>query len=210
MPNICHIFEPFYTTKEKGKGTGLGLATVYGIVKQSSGFIWVASELGIGTTFRIYFPRVETRARKASDVDGAHSTVDLHGSETVLLVEDENAVRHPASEFLKRCGYTVIEAKDGLQAVEAASRRKGPIDLMVTDVVMPGMSGGPSAELLAEKYPEMKVLFVSGYSQNVVLGHNILNVQTNFLQKPFTLKSLAAKIREVLAKKSLAAGCAEH
>lgn len=208
--HLPHIFEPFYTTKEKGKGTGLGLATVYGIVKQSGGFIWVYSELGIGTTFRIYFPRVETGARRASDVYGAHATVDLQGSETVLLVEDENAVRHPASEFLKRCGYTVIEAKDGLQAVEAVSRHKGPIDLIVTDVVMPGMSGGQLAELLAEKYPEMKVLFVSGYSQNVVLGHNILNVQTNFLQKPFTLKSLAAKIREVLARKALAAGCVGH
>jgi PAS domain S-box-containing protein len=208
--HLPHIFEPFYTTKEKGKGTGLGLATVYGIVKQSGGFIWVYSELGMGTTFRIYFPRVETRARKAGDVYGAHATVDLHGSETVLLVEDENAVRHPASEFLKRCGYTVLDAKDGLQAVEAASRHKGPIDLIVTDVVMPGMSGGQLAELLAEKYPEMKVLFVSGYSQNVVLGHNILNIRKNFLQKPFTLKSLAAKVREVLAKKSLAAGCVEH
>lgn len=208
--HLPHIFEPFYTTKEKGKGTGLGLATVYGIVKQSGGFIWVYSELGIGTTFRIYFPRVETGARRASDVYGAHATVDLHGSETVLLVEDENAVRHPPSEFLKRCGYTVIEAKDELQAVEATSRHKGPVDLIVTDVVMPGMSGGQLAELLAEKYPEMKVLFVSGYSQNVVLGHNILNVQTNFLQKPFRLKSLAAKIREVLARKALAAGCVGH
>ena len=208
--HLPHIFEPFYTTKEKGKGTGLGLATVYGIVKQSGGFIWVYSELGIGTTFRIYFPRVETCVRKLSDVDGADATVDLRGSETVLLVEDESAVRHPASEFLKRCGYTVIEAKDGLQAVEAAARHKGPIDLMVTDVVMPGMSGGQLAELLAEKYPEMKVLFVSGYSQKVVLRHNILDVQTNFLQKPFALKSLAMKIREALGTKSLPAGCGKH
>ena len=206
--HLPHIFEPFYTTKEKGKGTGLGLATVYGIVKQSGGFIWVYSELGMGTTFRIYFPRVEPRARKTSDGDSAHPTVDLHGTETVLLVEDENAVRHPACEFLKGCGYRVIEAKDGLQAVERAAGRTEPIDLMVTDVVMPGMSGGQLADLLAGKYPQMKVLFVSGYSEKVVLRHNIVDVQKNFLQKPFTLKSLATKIREVLGKASVAAGAA--
>ena len=206
--HLPHIFEPFYTTKEKGKGTGLGLATVYGIVKQSGGFIWVYSELGMGTTFRIYFPRVEPRARKTSDRDSAHATVDLHGTETVLLVEDENAVRHPACEFLKGCGYRVIEAKDGLQAVERAAGHTEPIDLMVTDVVMPGMSGGQLADLLAGKYPQMKVLFVSGYSEKVVLRHNIVDVQKNFLQKPFTLKSLATKIREVLGKASVAAGAA--
>ena len=204
--HLPHIFEPFYTTKEKGKGTGLGLATVYGIIKQSGGFIWVYSEPGMGTTFRIYFPRVEHRARKTSDGDSTHTTVDLHGSETVLLVEDETAVRQPACEFMKRCGYNVIEAKDGLQAVEAAARHEGRIDLMVTDVVMPGMSGGQLAELLAEKYPKMKVLFISGYSEKVVLRHNILDVQTNFLQKPFTLKSLGGKVREVLGKASVAAG----
>ncbi len=203
--HLPHIFEPFYTTKEKGKGTGLGLATVYGIVKQSGGFIWVYSELGMGTTFRIYFPRIETRARSASDSDSAHAIADLHGTETVLLVEDENAVRQPACEFLKGCGYEVIEAKDGLQAVEAADRHKGAIDLMVTDVVMPGMSGGQLADLLAGKYPQMRVLFVSGYSEKVVLRHNIVDVQNNFLQKPFTLKSLATKIREVLGKASVAA-----
>ena len=208
--HLPHIFEPFFTTKEKGKGTGLGLATVYGIVKQSGGFIWVYSEPGLGTTFRIYFPRVEHRARKLPDLDSMHPAIDLRGSETVLLVEDENAVRHPACEFMRRCGYKVIEAKDGLQAVEAAARHEGDIDLMVTDVVMPGMSGGQLAELLAEKYPKMRVLFVSGYSEKVVLRHNILDVQTNFLQKPFTLKSLAAKIREVLGKAAVGAGAAGH
>jgi nitrogen-specific signal transduction histidine kinase/CheY-like chemotaxis protein len=206
--HLPHIFEPFFTTKEKGKGTGLGLATVYGIVKQSGGFIWVYSELGLGTTFRIYFPRAEPRARKTSESDSMHAAVDLRGSETVLLVEDETAVRHPACEFMKRCGYNVIEARDGLQAVEAAARHAGPIDLMVTDVVMPGMSGGQLAELLAEKYPKMKVLFISGYSEKVVLRHNILDVQTNFLQKPFTLKSLGGKVREVMGKASVAVGAA--
>jgi CheY-like chemotaxis protein len=111
---------------------------------------------------------------------------------------------------MKRCGYNVIEAKDGLQAVEAAARHAGPIDLMVTDVVMPGMSGGQLAELLAEKYPKMKVLFISGYSEKVVLRHNILDVQTNFLQKPFTLKLLGGKVREVLGKASVGAGAASH
>jgi two-component system cell cycle sensor histidine kinase/response regulator CckA len=206
--HLPHIFEPFYTTKEKGKGTGLGLATVYGIVKQSGGFIWVYSEPGMGTTFRIYFPRVEHRARQTSDGDSTHTTVDLRGSETVLLVEDETAVRQPACEFMKRCEYNIIEAKDGLQAVDAAARHKGRIDLMVTDVVMPGMSGGQLAELLAEKYPKMEVLFISGYSEKVVLRHNILDVQTNFLQKPFTLKSLGGKVREVLGKASVAAAVA--
>ena len=203
--HLPHIFEPFYTTKEQGKGTGLGLATVYGIVKQSGGFIWVYSERGMGTTFKIYFPRVEQGAvRPVSTVDV--DPASLRGRETVLLVEDENAVRYPACEFLRQCGYTVIEGKDGLHAVEAADKHEGPIDLMITDVVMPGMSGGQLAELLAEKYPAMKVLFVSGYSENVVLRHKISNNRCNFLQKPFTLKSLGTKIREVLGTASAAAG----
>jgi signal transduction histidine kinase/CheY-like chemotaxis protein len=196
--HLPHIFEPFYTTKEQGKGTGLGLATVYGIVKQSGGFIWVYSEPGMGTTFKIYFPRVQRAARKQTEPEGPFFSADLRGSETLLVVEDENAVRDPACEFLRQCGYTVIEARDGLQAVELADKHPGTINLMITDVVMPGMSGGQLAELLAEKYSTMRVLFVSGYSEKVVLRHKILDVQNNFLQKPFTLKTLARKIREVL------------
>ena len=196
--HLPHIFEPFYTTKEQGKGTGLGLATVYGIVKQSGGFIWVYSEPGMGTTFKIYYPRFERRTRPAAVAEIVSSAADLRGTETILLVEDESAVRHPAGEYLRQCGYTVIEAGDGLHAVEVADKHQGRIDIMVTDVVMPGMSGGQLAELLSERYSAMKVLFVSGYSEKVVLRHKILDVQTNFLQKPFTLKSLAAKIREVL------------
>ncbi len=196
--HLPHIFEPFYTTKENGKGTGLGLATVYGIVKQSGGFIWVYSEPGMGTTFKIYFPRVEAKVRQPLELDTSLDPAKLRGSETLLLVEDENAVRHPSFEFLKNCGYTVLEAKDGLQAIDVAHKHPGPIDLMVTDVVMPGMSGGQLAELLAEKYTQMKVLFVSGYSEQVVLRHKIVDLQTNFLQKPFTLRSLAAKVREIL------------
>jgi two-component system, cell cycle sensor histidine kinase and response regulator CckA len=203
--HLPHIFEPFYTTKENGKGTGLGLATVYGIVKQSGGFIWVYSEPGMGTTFKVYFPRIEAKARKPLEEMVALDASKLRGTETVLLVEDENAVRHPTLEFLRQCGYTVIEAKDGLQAIEVAHKHQGTIHMMVTDVVMPGMSGGQLAELLAERYSEMKVLFVSGYSEQVVLRHKIADVHTNFLQKPFTLKSLAAKMREILDATSAAA-----
>jgi PAS domain S-box-containing protein len=203
--HLPHIFEPFYTTKDKGKGTGLGLATVYGIVKQSGGFIWVYSEPGLGTTFKAYFPRVEARATATALADTSQTAI-LRGSETLLLVEDESAVRSAACEFLRNCGYTVLEAKDALQGVELAHKHQGKIELMVTDVVMPGMSGGQLAELLIEKYPDMKVLFVSGYSEQVVLRHKIFDVQTNFLQKPFTMKSLGTKIRQVLGAASLAAG----
>jgi two-component system, cell cycle sensor histidine kinase and response regulator CckA len=206
--HLPHIFEPFYTTKENGKGTGLGLATVYGIVKQSGGFIWVYSEPGMGTTFKIYFPRVEAKVRKALEETVSLDISKLRGSETVLLVEDENAVRRPTFEFLRQCGYTVIEAKAGLQAIDAAHKHQGRIDLMVTDVVMPGMSGGQLAELLGEKYSEMKVLFVSGYSEQVVQRHKIADVHSNFLQKPFTLKSLAAKMREILDATAAAAASA--
>ncbi len=196
--HLPHIFEPFYTTKENGKGTGLGLATVYGIVKQSGGFIWVYSELGMGTAFKIYFPRVEARRATSLEHEVILDASKLRGTETLLLVEDESAVRHPAFEYLKQCGYSVIEAKDGLHAIDVAHKHTGAVDLLVTDVVMPGMSGGQLAELLAEKYPNMKVLFVSGYSEQVVLRHRIASLHSNFLQKPFTLKSLAAKVREVL------------
>lgn len=208
--HLPHIFEPFYTTKEKGRGTGLGLATVYGIVKQSGGFVWVYSEPGMGTTFKIYLPRVESKVRKSAPAELSMDSSKLRGCETLLLVEDENAVRHPTFEFLKQCGYHVLEAKDGLQAVETAHKHGGKIDLLVTDVVMPGMSGGQLADLLAGKYSEMKVLFVSGYSEQVVSRHKIANVHTNFLQKPFTLKTLAAKVREALDRQASAAASAGH
>jgi two-component system, cell cycle sensor histidine kinase and response regulator CckA len=203
--HLPHIFEPFYTTKEQGKGTGLGLATVYGIVKQSGGFIWVYSERGLGTTFKIYFPRVHQGTSQTQDTRKPPAEADLRGCETLLFVEDENAVRHPAIEFLKKYGYTVIEAQDGLQAVDIANKLPGRIDLMVTDVVMPGMSGGQLAEILGVRYPDMKVLFVSGYAERVVLKHKIVDVHTNFLQKPFTLQCLAMKIRETLARGAAAA-----
>jgi two-component system cell cycle sensor histidine kinase/response regulator CckA len=206
--HLPHIFEPFYTTKEQGKGTGLGLATVYGIVKQSGGFIWVYSEPGMGTTFKAYFPRVEQGARLPQAQDSNVDIRSLCGTETLLLVEDEHAVRHPACEFLRQCGYQVIEGRDGLHAVEAAHKHSRRIDLLITDVVMPGMSGGQLAELLMERDPNLKVLFMSGYSEKVVLRHKISDLHTNFLQKPFTLKSLAVKIREALGCASAAAASA--
>jgi PAS domain S-box-containing protein len=203
--HLPHIFEPFYTTKESGKGTGLGLATVYGIVKQSGGFIWVNSEIDNGTTFKIYFPRIRHVPLPSVNTDLLRGDPELHGSETLLLVEDEAAVRHPASEFLRKCGYTVIEAGDGLHAVEAASKFPGKIDLMITDVVMPGMGGGQLAELLKDSRPEAKVLFVSGYAETTVQNHQIIEARTNFLQKPFTLACLGRKIREILSKAGAAA-----
>lgn len=215
IPNehLPHIFEPFYTTKEQGKGTGLGLATIYGIVKQSGGFVWVYSQAGLGTTFKIYFPRVQRPlAATPTEMENRIAESDLHGSETILLVEDESAVRFAALEFLKKCGYLVLEAKDGLSAVETASNHHGPIDLMVTDVVMPGMSGGQLAEMLGEKYPNIRVLFMSGYAETVMHSHKIMDLELRcgFLQKPFNLRALGRKVREMLSKSVAAAGASSN
>ena len=195
--DMPHIFEPFYTTKEEGKGTGLGLATVYGIVKQSGGFVWVYSEPRLGTTFKVYLPRVEQGVAEPAQQQKAESS--FAGSETLLLVEDETAVRHSAREFLVLAGYTVLEAVDGEDAIRIAGSYHGPIHLMVSDVIMPKMGGAHLAAQLAITRPEMKVLFVSGYAERTVLRHGAIDVTTRFLQKPFSLKMLARKIREVLA-----------
>jgi two-component system cell cycle sensor histidine kinase/response regulator CckA len=194
--HLEHIFEPFYTTKEAGKGTGLGLATVYGIVKQSAGFIWVYSEPGQGTTFKIYLPRV-VRAGEAERPPQVIAS-SPHGWETLLLVEDEAAVRASTGEFLVRCGYTLVTAENGEEALRVSRDYSGPIHLMITDVVMPKM-GGPqlAAQLLAER-PDMKALFVSGYAENTALHHASMDVTSRFLSKPFSLSMLANKIREVL------------
>lgn len=194
--HLAHIFEPFYTTKEAGKGTGLGLATVYGIVKQSGGFIWVYSEPGLGTTFKVYLPRVQSAGE---EVQATKAEVrSPHGCETLLLVEDEVPLRQSAREFLTRCGYIVLEAGDGEDALRASREYCGPIHLMISDVVMPKMSGPRLAEQLAAERPTMKVLFVSGYAETTVLRHGKIDVTARFLQKPFSLKTLAGKIREVL------------
>jgi len=194
--HLNHIFEPFYTTKEAGKGTGLGLATAYGIVKQSDGFIWVYSEPGHGTTFKIYLPRVARAVKTESSPVVTQSSPS--GRETVLLVEDEAAVRASTCEFLVRCGYTVITAENGEEALRASREYSGPIHLMITDVVMPKMGGPKVAEQLLAERPGMKALFVSGYAENTVLQHGKIDVGARFLSKPFSLSTLANKIREVL------------
>ena len=194
--HLAHIFEPFYTTKEPGKGTGLGLATVYGIVKQNNGFVWVYSEPGLGTTFKIYLPQVRSsRSEVRTTRPVEHSP---RGCETVLLVEDETSVRQASGQFLSRSGYTVLEASDGADALRVSRQHSGPIHLMITDVVMPRMGGPKLAELLADERPDMKVMFVSGYAEKTVLQHGKVDLTTGFLQKPFSLKTLARKVREVL------------
>ena len=190
------IFEPFYTTKEKGKGTGLGLATVYGIVKQSDGHITVYSEPGRGATFKVYLPRVEEAAEP-----GAQSRVVaglLDGSETILVVEDEDTIRALVCRVLRSHGYTVLEAADAGLALRLSQELAGPIHLLLTDVVMPQTSGRELAERMAWRRPEVKVLYMSGYTDDAVVRHGVLQEGTAFLQKPFTPDLLAQKVREVL------------
>ncbi|HEV7839200.1 MAG TPA: response regulator [Gemmatimonadaceae bacterium] len=188
------IFEPFYTTKGPGKGTGLGLATVYGIVKQSNGFIWVSSEPGKGTTFEIYIPLVDEAVERSENAEPK----PVGGRETVLLAEDAAAVRIAARQILERNGYTVLEAPTGREALILATRRDGPIDLLLTDMVMPEMSGRELAERFAQARPKSKVLFMSGYTDDAVLRHGGLPTGTTYLQKPFAPDTLARKVREVL------------
>ena len=199
--HLPHVFEPFYTTKPSGQGTGLGLATVYGIVKQNYGFVWAYSEVGMGTVFKIYLPCVEDKVQKV-DPPLANLEPAVRGTETVLLVEDENAVRRATSEFLNLHGYTVLEAKDGLDALSVAKNYGSTIHLVVTDVVMPHMSGGQLAKELETFRPETEVLFVSGYAGKTIIDHKVADLDTNFLQKPFTLKQLSGKIREALNKRT--------
>jgi PAS domain S-box-containing protein len=197
-----HIFEPFFTTKERGKGTGLGLSIVYGIVKQHGGDIWVYSEPGKGTTFKIYLPQTASGAASA-DVDSASPPVC--GSETVLLVEDEAGVRKLVRGILEQHGYSVLEAESGQQALDLEAGHEGPIDLLLTDVVMPEMSGRAVAEALTLARPEMKVLYLSGYTDHVVVDRGVLAAGARFLQKPFSPEALTRKIREVLDDQSRAA-----
>jgi PAS domain S-box-containing protein len=195
--DLPHIFEPFYTTKAAGKGTGLGLATVYGIVKQNKGFIWVYSEPDAGTVFRIYLPCIRSKDISRESASPRTETA-ARGTETLLVVEDEQAVRKASAEFLRMQGYQVLEAKDGIDAVSVAQQYKSTIHLVVTDVVMPNMSGGELAKALEKARPEVKILFVSGYAGETVLNHKVIDLQTNFLQKPYSLKQLSIKIRAAL------------
>ena len=189
------IFEPFFTTKEVGKGTGLGLSTVYGIIKQSGGYVWVYSEVGIGSTFKVYLPRVDSPAEA---VPALSSQPVRRGTETVLLVEDEDGVRALVRQILHKHGYNVLESRHGGEALLMCERHQGKIDMLLTDVVLEQMSGRELAERLLKLRPEMKVLYVSGYADDAIVHHGVLNAGVAFLQKPFTTESLARKIRYVL------------
>jgi PAS domain S-box-containing protein len=190
------IFEPFFTTKEKGKGTGLGLSTVYGIIKQSGGYVFVQSELGRGTIFTIYFPRVDESSEVRGDIPV--SLAAAGGSETVLLVEDEDSVRQLVRETLESRGYRVFEAANGQTALTFAAAHPDPIHLIITDVVMPGLNGHELIQQLLPARPGIKVLYLSGYAQDAFSTPPAAEAQKTFLQKPFTLQSLARKVREIL------------
>jgi len=190
------MFEPFFTTKEKGKGTGLGLSTVYGIIKQSAGYIFVQSAVGQGTTFSIYLPRVQGTMEPHGATPDWRTAAG--GSETVLLVEDEESVRQLVRETLEAKGYHVIEAENGNAGLAAAVAHKGTIDLVITDVIMPAMGGHELAQRLLESRPAIKVLYLSGYTEDAIVDQNTGENSKAFLQKPFTLQNLARKVREVL------------
>lgn len=192
----AQIFDPFFTTKEIGKGSGLGLATVYGIVKQSGGYIWVYSELDRGTVFRIYLPRVKHAQIQQSPTEPDRS--EQGGTEIILLAEDSEALREIASEYLASLGYTVIEAASGSEALRKSSELAGKIDLLLTDVVMPEMDGRKLADEIVQKRPGIKVLFSSGYTDDAIVRHGVLEPGVCFIQKPYLPKALARKVREVL------------
>jgi len=191
-----HVFEPFFTTKAPGKGTGLGLSTVYGIVKQAGGFIWVYSEIGHGTTFRIYLPATTTA--RESPAAKQPTAVLLEGTETILIVEDRDTVRKLVQRVLRKAGYTVLEASDGDQALRVCEGHAGPVHAVLTDVVMPTMGGRKLVDSLSAIRPGVKVLYMSGYTDNAIVHHGVLDPGVNYIQKPFMPEVLLAKLREVL------------
>jgi PAS domain S-box-containing protein len=190
------IFDPFFTTKELGKGTGLGLATVYGIVKQSGGYIWVYSELGKGTIFKVYLPRVGQTAQPLEQEEP--DQLILHGGETIVLAEDSESLREMAREYLQSVGFTVLEAASGVEALQRAKEYAGTIHLLLTDVVMPGMSGPELARQMASLHPGIKVIFTSGYTDDAIARQGVIDPTVDFIQKPYRPKALAQKIQQVL------------
>ena len=193
------IFEPFFTTKSEGKGTGLGLATVYGIVKQNEGHIFVYSEPNHGTTFRIYLPVSEKNDDPQYKSEAEEKVVG--GNETVLLVEDEISVRAVTSRILSQAGYKVLESTDSFNAIHLAETYNGEIHLLLSDVVMPGLSGKDVAKAVCERRPDIRVLFISGYTANAIVHHGVLERETAFLQKPFSPDDLLKIVRKELNKK---------
>ena len=187
-------FEPFFTTREDGQGTGLGLSTAYGIVKQSGGNVWIYSEPGGGSTFKVYLPRAK------QDVEPSESEVPNgeRGLETVLLAEDEESLRKMIREVLEAQGHTVLDAGDGREALSVSERYDGPIHAMITDVVMPQIGGSELAERLSSRRPNFKILYVSGYADNAILHHGILAPGVHFIQKPFAPEGLTSKLRKLL------------
>jgi CheY-like chemotaxis protein len=193
---MVYLFEPFFTTKEVGKGTGLGLATIYGIVKQDTGFMNVYSEPGQGTTFKIYLPRHGGKAPPAPNEDTDSSMA--HGNETILLVEDEPMILKMTTTMLELQGYKVLLAATPGEAIVLAKEHAGEIHILITDVVMPEMNGRDLAQKLLSLYPNLKRLFMSGYTANVIAHHGVLDEGIHFIQKPFSMIDLAANVREVL------------
>ncbi|HLA88802.1 MAG TPA: ATP-binding protein, partial [Gemmatimonadaceae bacterium] len=195
----ARIFEPFFTTKEKGKGTGIGLSTVFGIVQQSGGHVWVYSEPGRGTTFKIYLPRVDAAVEAVRAIE---PPATLRGSETILLAEDDDQVRAVALGILRKRGYRVIEARNAGEALRQSEKHAGTIHLLLSDVVMPEMSGPELGRRLASARPDMKVLCMSGYTDDSIVRHGVLEAGIAYLQKPLTADALTTKVREVLESSS--------
>jgi len=192
----AHLFEPFFTTKDRSKGTGLGLATVYGTVNQSGGCVTVSSTLGKGTTIQVYLPRAEETIEVVETPKALPES--LQGSETIMVVEDDDAVRNMTREFLRVNGYFVVEARSAADAIQLMERHKRPIDLVLTDVVMPGMKGPELVERLANLRPGTKVLYMSAYTEDAVINFGMLGQGTAFIEKPFSPDELASKVRKIL------------